>query len=713
VIEAEKIAARSILTQLVGAGTMGKSNSRGRRDQKKEKKQNKNEPISSLDDIPDIEFLDGSEQDSGATYAQAESDQTPFFGIVDRVELEYFKQAESTLAANAFASNEEKIGFIGGVLDEAKGKELKLVTNQICSKLVERLILLADDTQLLGIFKAFDGNFLNLSKHKYSSHCVETLLVRCAALVEREMVSSNPMELYQKDGKVPEDYVSMENMIIFMVNEMKTHVKDIMTQPYASHVLRILILVLSGSKLPSTTTKSSLRSKKSKTTRKIISIQDNNDFEQAYQVPTVFKEALYEFAGALTKDLDTTSARELSIGKLSSPVIQLVIKLETSDKNVMAASGFCKLLFNMSPKAPKDNSEEAYIEYLLSDPVGLYFFESVVESVPVAVIQRLYTLYMKERMSKLVKRDGANYLIPALLNKLRHTEVKEIIDAVIPELELLINSNNLGIIRAVLDVSKSHKYKQNELLEAFLSRYNGSDDKASILEKVVKLEGSTVVGPPSKDNDLVSNQEMQRALFAESLIGFSPTLLACFAEGFIQLPIETLVEVARHSVFSHVLQSCLVPELDIVLRRRILNNFSGLIVEFACNAYGSHLVDSLWRFAYRLKFFRERIAEELVKETDKVKNSTYGRIVWKNWNLEKYVRKRFEWWALVKTEEDSIGQTLGDSREAIQQKQGTKPVSEPNDSKLQGRGKKPALIVNKTRPHNTKPYDRPTKRVQK
>lgn len=77
------------------------------------------------------------------------------FGLVDEQELEYFKQAESTLTVDAFGSSEERRGFVSSVFEESKGKELKLVTNHICSRLIERLILLANDRQVLDLLRHF------------------------------------------------------------------------------------------------------------------------------------------------------------------------------------------------------------------------------------------------------------------------------------------------------------------------------------------------------------------------------------------------------------------------------------------------------------------------------------------------------------------------------------------------------------------------------
>lgn len=49
--------------------------------------------------------------------------------------------------------------------------------------------------------------------------------------------------------------------------------------------------------------------------------------------------------------------------------------------------------------------------------------------------------------------------------------------------------------------------------------------------------------------------------------------------------------------------------------------------------------------------YKERIASALAEESQKVKNSVYGRQVWKNWSLELFVRKRYDWKRIVREQE--------------------------------------------------------------
>ncbi|CAN6650218.1 nucleolar protein 9 [Trichomonascus vanleenenianus] len=660
--------------------------------------------IKVYDDDQDVES--DVEMDEGE-----KKEQRAFFGLIDRTELEYFKTAESTLAVDGFGSAEERQGFISGVFREAQGKELKLVTEQICSKLMERLILMASVKQLKRIFKSFSGHFLQLSKHKYSSHCVETLLVRCAATVEKEMLNpegnkeedtsmffvdtgDNEAEQPVVDDDEDDDgepWVSMETLFLGMVEELKPHLLSLPDHAYGSHVLRLLLLILSGSSLPSTTAKATnLRSKKSKIARKMISIKDNSEFEKAYQIPSSFEDSLKEVLEAFAEALDTTKAREMAIHKVSSPVLQLLVQVEyttTSEKKKKKLQlKFANLLFETESKE-KDRSEESFVEYLLSDPIGSHFIEAIIPWLPLKVVERLYTLYMKDRIAKLARRDNGNFVIQALLKKLRPVEVKEILDALIPQFEEYIG-DNVVLCRAMIDASGAQQsYRIDEITDAVLKLYGMEEDKSQFLEKLLELKSSTL---GNTKGDWPTAEEMHRSLFLQSVMKASPKFLGYTIEGFLSMEKDRLLLIAKHSVFSHVLDSCLVPQVDIVLRRRMLNHLSGLFAELSCNAYGSHIVDRCWKFTYKLKHFRERIANELVAETEMVKKSMYGRVVWRNWSLDKYITKKFEWWKVVKAAEDSIAESLGEQPKSQQ------PQRMP--------------AAPEKRPKDRKPYDRPSRR---
>lgn len=590
---------------------------------------------------------------------------TVFFGLVDSNEIEYFKQAESTLNVNAFDSDEDRAGFIRSVLEESRGKELKLVTNQICSKLMERLVLFASDRQLKNIFHQFQGHFPALAHHKYSSHVLETLLVRSAALLEKELVNEAKGE---DDGE--EDTVSstMESMFLEMTQLLEPYYHSMIEHQYASHVLRVIMLVLSAKELPSTTmANSTLRSKKSKIARKMIEIKDNEDFNREYQVPPSFKEQLKIVLAALTAKLDTQKARELAVHKVASPVIQLCLKLEGI---IDRERPLWHLLF-LQEKLGADTKEQGFVEYLLSDPVGSHFLESIIktDSIRLKYVERLYKLYMRDRVLKLAKRATTGvYIIQAFLFTLKPAEVEHILDELIPELSNLISisqNQNIDLGKSIIDASLNRgNYRRDELISQlflkFAPNYNVEDPSdattSEFFENVLQLAGSTL---GNTRDDWPTAEERRRSLFLEKLMDYDYSFIICAWFNCMALPQERFIQMCLHGVFSHVIEHALVvkpaaegePKNIMIMRKKFLNLFQGLIFTLSCNSYGSHIVDKLWDFTIFLPMYKDRIATELRANSQKVKDSTYGRLVWKNWSMELFERKKYDWKTLVKTQE--------------------------------------------------------------
>lgn len=683
---------------------MGKE-SRGRRKADKAKKR------AERGDEVDAERVERDVEDVQNGEAHGADNQSVFFGLVDRTELEYFKQAESTLAANAFGSPEEREGFVRGVFEEAKGKELKLATNQICSKLVERLTLEASDRQLARLLKAFSGHFGQLSRHKYASHCVETLFVRAAGAVEREMLAGGGAGGAPPDGDAmdqDEDDEELANFAVLMefgANEVRDDVVALARDPYGTHVVRLLLLVLSGSPLPAAAGNDNiLRSRKSRAARRMIDIGSQSQGAQegrAYQVPSAFGSVLQGLVDALVDGPmgnDTTAARKAAIDSVTSPVVQVLVKVEGKARRVQ------KLVF------AGDDGEGAFVEHLLSDAVGSHFFEAALEAVPTKVAERLYGSYVKGRLGKLARRrDSGSYVVRALLKRLRVAQVREMLDELVPELGDLMSGEheNLAAVRAVCDAAVASSSPQRAAIsKALLGQFagtaeTGTDDAPSqgtaFLDGLLQLSTSTL--GQGRDGDWPTPAEMQRSLLLQSAMKLSPQLLEAVSQGLLDLGDERLSQFARHSVFSHALEQALQPSVSLARRRPLAHKLAALAPSLALNVYGSHIVDGLWRYTYRLKFIREQVAAALAQDETAVKNSPYGKLVWKNWQLDKYVRRRHEWWAAVKASEDEIAASLGTSHDAVAAKQGARAVDKPVPGPGKFQQRKPA----------PKPYDRPFK----
>ncbi|KAL6950638.1 hypothetical protein ACO0OE_001123 [Hanseniaspora uvarum] len=577
-------------------------------------------------------------------------DPNTFFGVLDTEELEYFKRQEATLSINTFETDEDKKNFIQNTIKEANKKELKLATSQICSKLMERLILECEETDLIKqIFKNTLGFFYNLSCQKYSSHVVETLLIKSAEIVEKELLA-------QYDG---ED--SMESLMIEMIHEFQDNIDHLLTHQYGSHVLRVLLLIFASKFIPNTTeTNSQLRSKKSKIARKMIQIKDTETFNKSYKTPSTFKVELKKILTTFYESLPlseednskaTEQLRELSLNKIASPVMQLIIQVEgIYDKD----RKFYGLIFNSSKELDsRDNKEESYVNFCINDSVGCHFLENCLINIKPVYRNRLFKLYLESKVEDFYKRamlqenhQNGIFILKALIENCNLNDARKIFTILIPLIEvpqIYKNEFSMDLVGKLLEFSnKNDNYMREKIMKKLLGDYNkDSENNDKFMEDVLKLEGSTL---GNRKDDWPTSEERRRALFMETLIKYDPKFLNILIDNLLFVEEHKLIDMCLHGCFSYVIENALeVTKVEIIKRRQLLNIFSKYAVELSCNAFGSHVMDKLWFFSSKIMINKERIAQAMLGEEEKVKNSNYGKMVWKNWSLEQYKRKMMDW----------------------------------------------------------------------
>lgn len=631
-------------------------------------------------------------------------EQMPFFGLLNSEQAAYFRQAESTLNLDTFETPDIKLTFIQSIFDEAKGNSLKLATNQICSKLMERIIMLSNEDQMKQLYMECRGFFYQLFIHKYASHVMEAFLVRAASFIEKEMLKRDD-ENYEK-FEDEEKNISMEEIVLNIVKENQPKLKRLSKNKYGSHVFRLLLLILAGKELPSSIESNSLlRSKKSKIARKMVELEDTEDYKRSFQIPSSFEQALSLIVEIMVRTETKESLRETAIDPIASPVVQLIIELEgKANRN----RPFWTLTFERADE-PTNEKEKSFVEYLLSDPVGSHFLQTAISNQKMRNINRLYHLYMEDRVVKLAKRETTgSFVIQTLLEKLRAKDQTKIMDQLVPVLNELI-VNNIGMGSSIVECSRRNNgYLKDEIVKKLFDFFNKDingvkTDDDQFMMNILQLRKSTLY---STKDDWPTSEERRRAMFLEELIDFDDHILKYCLKSMLQLAEEPkpvshalarerskynknddkesgkdtegtikmqekdienaqesnsnmLIELCEHGVFSHIVEECLINQRRVskIERRRILNALTPHVVELACDAQGSHIVDKLFPFTIFLNMYKERIASKLLNNEELVKRTVYGKKVWKNWKMDVYARHFGDWKRMVKQEEiDQAGE---------------------------------------------------------
>lgn len=131
---------------------------RGRREEQKKRKRDADDDASSKrpkHEDSDLFHVQDSVQEL-ANGQISRPNESPFYGMLDEQEQEYFKKADEMLELNQFESTEDRDIFLASVWKEADGKELKIANSQSL-RLLERLILLSSPDQLKSLFQKFSG----------------------------------------------------------------------------------------------------------------------------------------------------------------------------------------------------------------------------------------------------------------------------------------------------------------------------------------------------------------------------------------------------------------------------------------------------------------------------------------------------------------------------------------------------------------------------
>ena len=622
---------------------------RGRREEKKRKRD-----VTADEDLPSKRPLsdDASEplrpddDDDGPSQPwRPTSVQEPvFYGMLNDDEQEYFKRADDMLELNRFEDSEERRLFIANVYKEADGKELKLACSQSCSRLLERLILLSTPAQLKTLLEKFGGHFLHLVRHRFASHCCEALFLQSAPIVTHELTT--PAE----DASTREVYVSMENLFLYTLNDLEGNLGYLMTDQHASHVLRVLLVVLSGQPLAkaSTTTLSQSSKKKERVSISSLSTKNKESDLSSRSVPESFQDAVDKIISDTVSTSDTGYLRLLATHPSGNPVLQLLLELEFSHPGGRRKEKDSILAKLMSRELSTEDGS-SFVRGLVYEPIGSRLLETIVSHAPGKTFKTLYRDFFRDELGNLAKNDIAGYVVTKVLERLSREDLEEATSTILPHIPKLVDRSRTLIIRTLIERSTARGADEQPMIQTLSTAY-GQDD-AHRLQRMIKWEDDITRSIESDKNEL-ARQDPERvhgSLLAQSMLAVPGPLSQLIYDSLLASDRETLVLMAKEPVASRVLQTSLtLPTSTPAFRRKIINVLLCDVVPLAMHPIGSHVIDALWTATHGLDNYSERIAQPLLSRESEVRDSFVGRVVWRNWKMDLYKTRRKDWTAVAK-----------------------------------------------------------------
>jgi nucleolar protein 9 len=598
------------------------------------------------------------------TQGQEDSGDTPFYGLLDEEESEYFSRANEMLELNQFQDAEERSLFVDSVYSEANGKELKIACSQGCSRLMEKLISMSNAQQLRRIFSKFVGHFLHLVQHRFASHCCETLFIHAAPAVMQKVSKAQVKKSDEEETGEEEPELSLAEMFMAVIEELKENWGFLLTERFASHTIRVLLLVLAGEPVDVTSNESIVASRK-KERMDIPTVQGEEKPQpekQKRSVPETFEPALKKIMSDMVSGLDDTYLRALATHPVGNPVLQVLLFLELSHFGKSSAKDPKSTIRRLVPdESFEEESESAiFIRGLLYDPVGSRLLETMVRYLPGKAFKNLYRNNLSDRIGSLSRNSTAGYVVLRILERLGKDDLKIAMDHIVPEVTGLIERSRLIVPKVLIERCMARSVDTKPLAEALEGAYD--KDPSLRLQQMLKFTPSEKPSP-SEDHEMEGDEDNGRkprfgpqesaaekaeklhgSLLVQAMLTVPGPLSQLVYTSLLAQPSHVIIQLSQEPTSSRVVQQALTSSTSTTqIRRQLTTRFQGHLAELALNSSGSRVVDALWSATKDIFFVKERMAQELSQNEMALRDSFLGRAVWRNWSMDLFKRRRGEW----------------------------------------------------------------------
>ena len=506
------------------------------------------------------------------------------------------------------------------------------------------------------------NSFIHLVTHRFASHCCEALFIRAAPSVTEELLAPDSMK--QDDNKPQseknETSAPMETLYLYTLAELEGNVGYLLTDRFASHVLRVLLLVLSGEPIDSASTKHLLQSKR----KEMNSVQgaglvNVQSLDKQRSVPDSFSEALEDLIADSIAGLDTEKLRALATHPNGNPTLQLLMKLELRHYGKQRARNETSIIRTLLPDDPinAESGSAIFINGLVYDPIGSHLVENIVEHAPGKMFKSLYSEFFKERLAQHARSEIAGYVVCRILERLGYDDLLEAHEILVPTISDLLRKGRTMVVRTLVErctvrdidtqaiavqVDATWHGPEGFEIKTLLKFDQGRDDHTMTPHDSVQSSASEAA-----EAFFVRSSEPMKVHFnilGQAMLLVPGSLSALVLDSLVALDPGTLINMAKDRIVSRTIQAALTSKnASMIATRKLIQHFYGHMGEMALDTAASHVVDCIWEGTHGLAFIRERVAEELAENEGQLRESSCGRAVWKNWKMDLYKRRRADW----------------------------------------------------------------------
>ncbi|KAI0035625.1 ARM repeat-containing protein [Vararia minispora EC-137] len=608
---------------------------------------------------------------SEAPFGYVDADVKAYFRTVDTQFREWLENDSERETEEDVDPHEDRRMFLIAALHEMSGKERELSTDPDCSAILERMVYSMDDFVLRVFMDSLTGSYGQLAKHRFASHVIQTLLTASTGTIIREFRGIHP-KVENDDNKG--ELRTATQLILDLAEELLPSVNTLVLDPFASHVVRALFAVLCPELFASDT--SIMRSKKSAAWKakqgEFRSVFADGEGKSKSVPPRAsfpeFRVMARRFIETIRDAMNANEVRALASNKASSPVLQMVIRveadLEMSDRSGSLMDWVLVGLITLYQRDSSEVPEESdYLNTLLRDTTSSHLLETLVSFCPPHIFTLLWSVYFKGKLARLAVHPVANFVLAKALERASVDQL----EAVVREMSgswKKIRSKWMrpGVIRALIERAGSQRAAETVVCEAVRTAFELSapDDLRLAVPCMLRLQAPEVctayVGlylqadnaePPKKRHRRDAGEDpfepkVAGALILQSLLNLSDPCNSLVLDSLQALPVDDVIAMAHHATASRVLDVVLdSPTVSLKYKRTFMQRLLGHYHRLVDDRIGSRIGDRCWATADT--FLKEKIARSLVPHDMDLAASFYGKFFARRLNLHLLQRRPTEW----------------------------------------------------------------------
>lgn len=567
---------------------------------------------------------------------------------IDRETYDYFLRVFEQLNHGFDSDDESKDVFVTNVFETTINEEVSLCSNQLVSRVLERLLPLAREEVRVRFMQCLADDLRIVAVDPFSSHVLETLL----------LLATFEKSKFETAEKKTEQISYRRNWVIRVSKFMINNFDEFSNNIYASHLLRTCFQCLGGTRLEDNIT----RSRKSRDQQPNQS-NTSNELEvssfkcnESQITSPLEQNSLFEpLLMAVNKTL-TSNVLEMSSFDTSSAVIQALILVLSKTMHNKECKQLCEFLLENVFKgknlaASKDDetteSPEEDEHFLQYESCGR-LFETIImaaENIPKVF----------KKCKKIIEKNIHDWAIHpignfALQKFLAICNEKEIIEkwyeSVFDDnLEEILAAGNSGVVLSLARAICRLGVKQAHFLVSIMKSlhcYEPSQHQLKFVPLLAHLSTRESYEEASK-NDANDNQlrvNLHGALIIQELFNFNKPIKV--VNSFLDLDSNELKNLLCDPRGCHItdsfMQSKTIGEKS---RDGLVKLLQNNLVAMACSKHGSRSVDKMWEKSSPKG--REMIAQQLASQLSLLTNNSFGRFLAQNLFLSTFKRSKEEW----------------------------------------------------------------------